>query len=203
MDTQQAATAFWANHAVDPTWMARYAGSTEQPHRERVVAALRRLMPFSSLWEVGCHCGPMLRAVQAAFPGTLLGGCDVNEGAADAARAWLPSVLTGPFPEVSAEMPDRSVDVVLSCYALAYLSPERIGAALAEAGRLAAKAVVLCEPMNWDGNTDKRESAFGEWRHPYLRTLMGLPGFQGWTATCEELDYPDNYLSGLMVVERP
>jgi trans-aconitate methyltransferase len=203
MDTQQAATAFWANHAVDPLWMARYAGSVDQPHRAKVVEALRRLGPFWSLFEIGCHCGPMLRAVLAAFPGVLLGGCDVNAGAVEAARLWLPSVIVGPFPAVTAQMPDQSVDVVLSCYALAYISPEQVGAALAEAGRLAARAVVLCEPMNWDGNTDKRESAFGEWRHPYLKRLMARPEFQGWTARCEELDYPDNYLSGLMVVERP
>ena len=204
MNAQATATAWWANHPVDPAWMARYAESGGQPHRALVVAALKRLKPWTSLWEIGCHCGPMLGAVQAAFPEAMMGGCDVNAGAVEAARAWLPSVVHGAFPGVTADLPDQSIDVVLSCYALAYLSPEQIGVALGEAARLARMAVVICEPMNFEGHTAKREGcSFSEWRHPYLHLLMSRPEAQGWTAACEDISNELNYLSGLIVLERP
>jgi hypothetical protein len=203
MTTTQQATSWWANHAIDPAWVAHYAASETQPHRGDVIASLSRLGEWESLFEVGCHCGPMLHAVRMAFPVSRLAGCDVNREAVDAARTWLPSVMSGAFPAVTEGWPAQCVDVVLSCYALAYLSPEDIGAALDEAGRLARRAVVLCEPVAWDGLTETRgEGAFIEWRHPYL-SLLRRETFFGWTATCQALRYDANQLSGLIVVERP
>jgi hypothetical protein len=203
MDTQQAMH-WWARHPVDPVWVAHYAASEAQPHRADVVAALGRVPGWSSLFEIGCHCGPMLHAIQAAFPAAMLSGCDVNQEAVTAARQWLPGVVCGPFPGVTAAWPDQSVDVVLSCYALASADPGDLDAALTESARIARRAVVICEPVAWDGWTGMhRNGEFVEWRHPYLSLLTQSEAYRGWRATCEHLHYEANRLSGLITVERP
>jgi hypothetical protein len=146
----------------------------------------------------------MLWAVQEAFPQARLGGCDVNQEAVDHARQCWPGVRCGAFPAVSASLPAGAVDVVLSCYALAYVSPEDLGAALDEASRLARKAVILCEPMSWDGRTGIREDgAYAEWMHPYIHRLMTRPSYLGWTATGQMVSYDSNRLTGLIVLVQP
>lgn len=197
------AQAFWSEHPADAGWVAHYRNSEHAPHRRWVVAALREAQPWGSVFEVGCHCGPMLSVIQREWPGAVVSGCDINREAVSDARARFPRVVAGAFPAVTARWPDRSVDVVLSCYTFAYFDPLDIEAALKEAGRLAKRAVVLAEPIAWDvgdiGVIDRE--AFGEWRHAYLDLLMGIPEFQGWTAHCVEVEY--QRLSGLIRVMRP
>ena len=73
-----------------------------------------------------------------------------------------------------------------------------------EMARLARRAVVLCEPVAWDGRTGIREDGrFVEWAHPYMHRLMRHDAYQGWLASCAGLSYDTNHLSGLIVAERP
>jgi hypothetical protein len=195
---------WWANHPKNPEWIAHYASSAGQPYRAAIVEALRRVPDWTTLFEVGCHCGPMLWAVHLAFPGVRLGGCDVNLEAVEFAREKWPGVRHGAFPGVTDDVPDRAVGVALSCYTLSSTSPDGLESALAEMARIASKAVVICEPMSWDGKTAKRTSdGFCEWRHPYFHVMQAMPEFGGWRATCQKLSYQKNFISGLIVVERP
>jgi ubiquinone/menaquinone biosynthesis C-methylase UbiE len=197
---------FWAEHPVDPAWVAHYRESDQAPYRQWIVESLKLLEPWCSLFEIGCHCGPQLAAIQRAYPSADLFGCDVNWEAVDDARQRFPNVVRGAFPAITRDWPDQSVDVVVSCYTLAYLDPGDIEAALTEAGRMARRGIVLCEPMAWDlaqVESMCREGVFGEWRHAYLHYLMGLPGFAGWTAHCQEVECQPTRLSGLIVAVRP
>lgn len=202
MATQSAAN-WWASHPADPSWIAHYRATEGRVYRQWIIEALGSLS-FGSVYEIGCHCGPMLAVIQRAFQGVTLHGCDVNREAVEAAQARGFSVTEGVFPAATAGWPDQSVDVVLSCYALAYVGRDEIEAALVEAGRIARKAVVICEPVAWDLDQagEWREGQFTEYRHPYLPLLMRSE-FVGWKAYCQEVSDGLTRLSGLLVVTRP
>lgn len=207
MTTQDAQT-WWARRAVTADIMDRYAASETRPYRARVLGALREIGPWGSLFEIGCGLGSMLSLIQDAHPAARLTGCDLNDAMVTHAKRRWPGVAHGPFPEITRACPPRCVDVVLSCYALAYLDPHSIRAALEEAHRLCRRGLVICEPVawtmkeaGWRGAGD--ESMFSEWKHPYLRVLTSLPGLSGWEAHCWPLSYGDNLLSGLIVVKPP
>lgn len=204
MNTQRAQS-YWEQHVVTPQWFKGYHDSRSKPYRRWVLDALGQFA-WTSVFEIGCHCGPMLSVIREAYPEALFGGCDVNPSAAALARTMFPGVMTGPFPGVTAAWPDQSVDVVLSCYALAYIDPDDIEAALIEAGRLARVGIVICEPIAWDvalAGVARNGKCYVEWRYPYLNILMGLPSFVGWTAHCQERDGQDTRLSGFIRVMRP
>lgn len=207
MDTSRAQE-WWTRHAVTAITLDRYLESETRPYRAHVLRAFEELGPWHSLFEIGCGVGSMLAVIQRAFPLALLVGCEINAAMAEHARDQWPGVMMGPFPEATVDWPDRCVDVVLSCYALAYVAPADLKAALAEAGRLCRRGVVMCEPVAWNlEQAGQRgageESLFVEWRHPYLWAMNAIPGFSGWTAHCWNVEYQDNLLSGVIAAVRP
>ena len=198
---------WWATYPPVTAWIARYQESEGASYRAPIVAALRALPPWTSLFEVGCHCGPMLRVVQQAFPEATISGCDVNAGALEAGRRLSPDVVTrlGAFPAVTADMPDGSVDVMLSCYVLAFVSPDMIDAALCEMARVARVGIVLCEPMAWNPYQVEmiRQDRFVQYRHAYLDLMAASSSYHGRVARCETMDCgPTNLLNGLIAVEK-
>lgn len=197
------AQAFWANHPVDPGWVAHYRNDGSAPHRAWVIEALREAQPWQTVFEVGCHCGPMLTRIQQAFPEAKVAGCDVSAQAVRDARQRGLSVLYRPFPAATTHWPDRSVDVVLSVYTFAYFDPLDVEVALMEAGRIARRGVILAEPVAWDlGQVDAIDrGGFSEWKHPYLALLTRCPVFHGWTAHCREVEY--QRMSGILRIMRP
>lgn len=66
-------------------------------------------------------------------------------------------------------------DVTVTCYTLAYLSPDEIGPALDEIITRSAKGVVICEPMPLNGATTselvEHSHKVPSWRHPYSRLI--------------------------------
>jgi len=201
------AAAWWAQHPVTPKWMRAYRGSIRAPHRDRIVQALKTFEPFESVYELGCHLGPNLWAIRERYPLVRLAGCDVNAGAVKAARAWMGAeVAVGAWPAVAQGWPDRAVDVVLDCYALAYVAPEDIRDALRAMVRVARKGAVICGPVAWHPEACVRREqdggSYAEWNHPYVHVLLTMPEMDGWTIHCHELSYPDNRITGLLVLER-
>ena len=80
-------------------------------------------------------------------------------------------------------LPDRVVDVVLSCYTLAYLDPEDAHVAMLGINRMAEKALILVEPMRVTHDQiwgQCRDDGLPEWRHDYERTLGALGWHTSW-----------------------
>jgi ubiquinone/menaquinone biosynthesis C-methylase UbiE len=175
--------AFWTAPRVEPGWLTHYLASAEAAYRRPLVAALRTLVPFTAILEIGCHCGPVLKCLRQAFGGFPYTGLDVNASALsygqhvaqrdgyDTDTAWhLGSVLD----PVAMNWPDQTFDLVLSASVLAHVSPADLPAALAAMARVAERAVVLHEPTD-----ERHDQQFHQWAHDY-RAAWEAPGFT-WT----------------------
>jgi trans-aconitate methyltransferase len=113
----------------------------QDEHRVMGLMALKLLQPVTSVYELGCGSGPNLRLLKEYWPVPLvLGGSEPSPGLA----AWASEHL-GIHIDQSAlpEVPEDSWDVVLTCYALAYVEPEDV---LATFAALKARAMVILEP---------------------------------------------------------
>lgn len=157
-----------------------YWNSAAEPQRTWAVAALQSLEPVTSVLDLGCQCGPNLRALHEWFPTMRLVGLDCNPHALAYGRTHLPSAsfVEGSIPGALETWPDGAFDVVLSTYCLAYQSPDTICEALAHCLRIARVGLVLIEPMP---NPDPEKLSVGgsgyvEWRHPYGLLLGSLIG---------------------------
>lgn len=151
------ALAFW-NRKDAAGWDA-YWDSLGAPHRDAIVDALQKLQPFRSLLEVGCGPGVNLFRVLQAFPNVDVTGVDVSQAAIDnGERRFSLAMDAGELPGrgraalCSGELPEAlevldTVDVVLSCYTLAYVHPVDIRRTLEQLLALADQAVILAEPM--------------------------------------------------------
>lgn len=153
----------YASTAHEASW-----NSWKAPHREHISATLELLMPFTSLYEVGTQAGPNLRRIHADHPSLKLGGCEPCAGARAFAQAMLGIELEPARIEdmrTISSVPEW--DVLLSCYALAYVEPDMIWSAVHKMTRMARKGIVLLEPTAW-GQWQKgkcRNDHLQEWRH--------------------------------------
>jgi len=107
----------------------------------------------------------------------------------------------GALPAATQALATASVDVVLSCYALAYLAPADLDAVLYDLGRVARRAVVLAEPM-----TDQPQavphpalSGYREWAHNYQASVRWLPTWQPLTVRVDPVTPPVDRLNGILV----
>lgn len=168
----------------DKWWLKKYWHSTEGSHRDAIIRALERVGGgFGSLLEVGCNAGPNLRRIHGRWPSVQLAGLDVHRGAVEygtaAAReeGWHWTGHVGDLRELDRLAP---VDVVLSCYALAYLDPRDIDRALGAALACARKAVILCEPSVTIGQPERYippgPNNVAEYLYDYRMRLAALPG---------------------------
>jgi SAM-dependent methyltransferase len=142
-----------------------YWETRDAPYRTELVAALRRVPPFTTLLEVGCGPGVNLWRVLEAFPDVDLTGFDLSDRAIENGRAkFLTAMANGTFagsgrvalcsPDVPHEgclvdalgQMDR-VDVILACYSLAYVRPAQFHETMLALTTVARQAIVLAEPM--------------------------------------------------------
>lgn len=162
----------WAEYWDGPSGLAA-------PHRTLLVEELQRLWPFASLLEVGCGpCVNLARVRQAFGPSVHLTGFDVSESALelgqdrfiDAQLEPPQQLAVGALPEALSG--DERFDVILSCYTLAYLSPEDLAVALPRLAHAARRALVIAEPMvvvgPETGQPHLMRPAPPEWRHDYV-----------------------------------
>lgn len=187
-------TDFWR---LKRDWSGYWDGERglQAPHRTALVDALRTLPPFTSLLDIGCGPGVNLWRILEAFPEADLTGIDVNpfavaDGIERFTRAYEHGVFRsgrialceGDLPEAleaSAHPPLEPVDVILSCYTLAYLLRDQVLVALKEMTRLAS-AVVIAEPMSEPGKPDGliHLGAASEFRYDYLAWFQQVDGWQ-------------------------
>jgi SAM-dependent methyltransferase len=187
------ALAFWTKKPADgPRGWNVYWDTLHAPHRDGLVRTLAALPPFTSLLEVGCGPGVNLWRIQEAFPDADLTGLDVSQAAVNAGAERFAAAETegrlkgsgrvalcaGVLPEALDAM--SPVDVVLTCYALAYIWPNRIGETLTHLLALAEQALVIAEPMVMPGFPSGpiyRHPA--EFRYDYLQWFSAsAPGWQ-------------------------
>lgn len=173
-------------------WHERGAG-----YRALLASMLHQVAPFESLLEIGCHSGPNLWAIRQQFPAPHLMGLEPSEPCAafglaactkdaiarmtaDAKRAYEARVPEeGEMPSVGIDFfvgcaPDglqdfKDIDVVLTCYTLAYLPLDACAETLRRACELAKKAIVLAEPMHDSGQPEAliRSGDLPTWRRNY------------------------------------
>lgn len=207
------AEAFWAADRGEwtPAWLQEYEASITRPYRQQIVDAIVALQA-TSLLEVGCHCGPNLRRIAKACPSMRLLGVDVNRTAVDAGKAAVVrdgfadrvTLYHAAFPRQTYGLEDGCVDVVLTCYALAYLAPRDLPEALSEAGRIARRAVVLVEPMAVNGLTPAgvRTLDYEEWRHDYPAAIAWVQTLAGSRHRMARLDPPADRLNAMLILEK-
>ncbi len=209
-----AAVDWWAAQrgANVSVWIGDYQKSLHRAHRTAIVEIVRRY-DVASVLEVGCHCGPnLIRLAQDVPTLTDLFGIDASAQAVQAGQEWANEsglgdrvqMREGRFPAATASMADGCADVVLSCYSLAYLSPEDLDAALFEIGRLAKKVVILAEPVSPGEPTSLSRTANGyqEWAHAYGRALKWIGSLRGMTLRTLTMNPPIDNLNAILVLER-
>ena len=200
--TVDAANWWAADRANSKSWIENYQKSLKTRHRNVIAAIVNDLKP-KTLLEIGCHCGPNLIRLAQELPAVQLVGMDANAQAIDAGKAWAASLglgnriqlHTARFPEGTDRLETGVVDVVLSCYTLAYVSPADLDAALYEVGRLAKRAVILAEPMGT--GMHGTPGGYQEWAHVYDPQWIG--SWQGMTWTSHDVSPPVDRLNAVRV----
>ena len=205
---------WWARPRGDRSagWIATYKNSLQTRHRG-VISHIVGALGAASIVEVGCHCGPNLIRLATDHPTlTQLAGVDISQEAIEAGNIWAASLglsdriqlVTGRIPDASQTLVDRCVDVVLSCYSLAYQAPDDLDATLWEMGRLARKAVILAEPM-----TDKPRSesfrtlqGYQEWAHNYQAARAWLSTWKDMTIALYDVSPAVDRLASVLVATR-
>ncbi len=208
-----AAVDWWGATRADATaWIDDYKNSLHERHRDAIAEIVKRY-DVTSVLEAGCHCGPnLIRLAQDIPTLTDLFGVDASAQAIEAGTAWAHEaglgdrvhMQVGRFPEATSHMPNQCADIVLSCYTLAYLSPEDLDAALYELGRLAKKAVILAEPVTSGEPVQLSRTARGyqEWAHAYGKSLKWIGTMRGMTLRMLDIVPPVDRLNAVLVLER-
>ncbi len=208
--------AFWNRKGADG-WNA-YWDSLGAHYRTALVEALDTVLPVQgSLLEIGCGPGVNLLRVLQAFPDVDVTGVDVSQAAIDnGEKRFAAAIAAGELPGRGraalcvGELPEAldavdPVDVVLSCYTLAYVHPFDIARTLEKLLELGERAIVLAEPMLVPGlpsglipNTSGKPRP-REFRYDYLRWFQEkAPGW--WVTTMKPLIV--DRMNRLLVAER-
>lgn len=205
-------TGNWWAKPRDAAWIGNYQQSLESAQRVAIEAVVRELAP-DTLFEVGSHCGPNLVRLAGAFPDLRMHGIDANADAVLAGRVWAETLKIADrvtltcqrFPAGTYGTPTGFSDVVLSCYSLAYIAPADLDAALYEIGRLAARAVIIAEPMPIGDDRPEpiiRADGYKEWAHDYQAAIAWVGSLRNVTTRLVPIVPRVDRLSALLVVER-
>ncbi len=154
-------------------YLEHYWATAHQPHRHAIVSVLHTLPAVTSVLELGVMAGTNLKLIQDAFPWMALCGSDVHPQAVAFARRKLPQAhlyVAGPLEFLRAQ-PDGAVDVVFSCYTLAYLDRDGVVPVLVEMLRVARKGIIVAEPHVPSGTGLIRRDPMPEWTHDYAAVL--------------------------------
>lgn len=143
--------AWRSRHLYRTSWARGYLDTVDHPHRSQIVAAVSTFSPVDSALEVGCASGANLVRLRKCLPDTQLIGVDINRQAITTARRHFAAqgdtrirLFAGRADRLT-DIPNASVDVVLTDAVLMFIAPARIHDVLAELGRIARKGMVLNE----------------------------------------------------------
>lgn len=156
---ERATEKYWQERKIN--WKDAYFN--EHPHRDQLIKVLKGLK-FESVLEVGCGAGKNLDKINKEF-GVKVQGIDINEEAVKETLRHLIYAKVGMVESI--DLPDESVDLLLTDACLLYVPPEKIQTAVNEMLRVARKYIVLCE---WDNDEDKFD---GHWIYSYSNLFKG------------------------------
>jgi hypothetical protein len=155
-------TRWWLERKRTPADAETMWESWLAPHRQHLILALRCLPPVASLYEIGCGSGPNLRLLKAMYPEMRLGGSEPCQGLATWASEHIGCHIDQAF------LPDGAptgYDVMLSCYALAYVDEDAVRETLRRTETLHA---ILMEP---NAGLVSGGAGVPEVQHDYLTAL--------------------------------
>ena len=154
-------------------WIKDYWDSETHPHREKIISEIKRLIPFESILEIGCNCGPNLSLIRDRFPYLKdhnLYGIDLNYLAIKQAQKLMPEVSFR-VANVSHIPTENIFDIVLLDAVLMYVGPEEIDQAISEIDRITKKAVILVE---WYDHSLKGVIKYFHWARNYEKIFKKL-----------------------------
>jgi predicted O-methyltransferase YrrM len=204
---------WWARSRTDnASWVGTYQNSLGSRHRTVIANIVKGIGPASVL-ELGAHCGPnLVRLAQECPEIEQLSGVEANKDAVAEGQKWFTrlglseriELACGRLTDATLSLPSQCVDVVLSCYALAYIAPDDLPAVLYEMGRLAKRAVVIAEPMTdadkaaWHGTV----TGYQEWAHNYQDASRWVQTWRGMALRRETVSPPVDRLESVLVAVR-
>lgn len=186
------ATARWQiQHQSRSDWVEHYNKSKDRPSRGAVLTVLDTLQPWTYLLELGSHAGVMLKRIHDQWPNASVQGVEVNY---EAARESQVPVAFGSFMDWLPKQPRNSWDIVLTHYALAYVSPDDIRSVLYQCSRIAKKALVFAEPTG----PERLIFEYPEWSHDYPALLSDM----GFKVHIVPLNDTGDYMNAITVAMR-
>uniref|UniRef100_A0A7V3N4R6 Methyltransferase domain-containing protein n=1 Tax=candidate division CPR3 bacterium TaxID=2268181 RepID=A0A7V3N4R6_UNCC3 len=152
----------------DGNWIDAYWNSRLHPHRALIMKELKELVPFHSVLEVGCNCGPNLWNIKQEYPGVRVFGIDINKYCILKAIKYLPegNFSLGEVDKIP--FPDKSFDILLTDAVLIYVGPKKIKKVIKEFIRVTKKAMIFVE---WKGNSKLGEVQYSHWARDYSALL--------------------------------
>jgi ubiquinone/menaquinone biosynthesis C-methylase UbiE len=168
-----------------------YGGFNYHPRFwQPVVPAFRKhfkLNSGSSVLDVGCAKGFMMRDFAAGIPGIAASGVDISQYAIDhALEDMKPYIQVANATELP--FPDKSFDVVISINTIHNLAKDELALALGEISRVSRRGAYITVDAYHDDDDDERERMMA-WNLT-AKTIMSVGQ---WKAFFAEIGYEGDY----------
>ncbi len=210
LGARDAGTRWWRVHhqLEERGWALGCWTSLDLSRRAKVIETLALFTDARTFLELGCHVGSNLRLLAIALRPERLTGLDVNDEAVQMGRTLFTEervdnvrLECGDFLSVLPRLPDKSEDVIFSCYSLAYVHPDDLERVLGHALRIARLGIVVAEPQVRAPAERRgvRHKTF-EWNHDYRRAFRNLGIFPA-QLTFTDLEVDDlHHMNAILVV---
>ena len=141
-------------------------------HRRRQTFRFLDGLRFESLLDVGCGNAELLRAIDARFPGRILGGVDLSSTVIEQNRHFFGlidfAVANIEVDELPSKLRGRPVDVIVCSEVLEHLAQPAVALeSIARALQVGGHAIITTPT----GKVHETEKRFGHVRHPRPREL--------------------------------
>ena len=169
-----------------PNWIESYFHSTNHPHRQLIVDAIKKISPIHNLLEIGCNTGSNLLRIHEVFPKIELVGIDVNKKCIKRAEDYLEWANLKVGDCRSLPFPREFFDATLADAVLMYINPKEIQKAILELDRVSRKAIIIVDRFS----KSKKGVRNGHvWARNYKVILEDL-GYKTETTKITEKDWP-------------
>ena len=129
----------------EENWIEGYVLSLDHPHRGLIVNALKSVVPFGGVLEIGCNTGSNLIRVRELWPQNQLAGIDVNGECINIASEYIPGAILEVADYNDIPFKDKEFDILIADAVLLYANPDEIETVMNEIDRVTKKAVIMIE----------------------------------------------------------